>query len=166
MSVVTDRNHAFNIYYSLLERKTPPYYVKDEILTPLVSSDEQIKIFTSAEFLIPILAENPEKFEYYHKFTPKGVRTNFFYVTDSPNADINADDIGAYTKTRNTANLYTIATGQMFIVHRNDAKYYYNNRIARNSCTRVDVPLEDTISIRIAYGKAKSFPLTRTVVNI
>ena len=101
----------------MLEHKTPPNYVKDEILTPLVSSDEQIKIFTSAEFLIPILAENPEKFEYYHKLTPKGVRTNFFYVTDSTNADINADDIGAYTKVINTTNLYTIATGQVFIVH-------------------------------------------------
>ena len=54
----------------------------------------------------------------------------------------------------------------MFIVHRNDAENYYNKRIARNSYTRVDVPLEETISVRRAYGKAKSFPLTRTVINI
>ena len=62
--------------------------------------------------------------------------------------------------------LYTIATGQVFIDHRNDAKYYYNKRIARNSYTRADVPLEDIISIQIAYGKAKIFTLTRTVLNI
>ena len=125
-----------------------------------------MKTFTSAEFLILLLAENPEKSECYRKVTPKGVRTNFFYVTDSTNTDINADDNGTYTKTRNTTKLYTIATGQVFIVHRNDAEYYYNKRIARNSYTRVDVPLEETISVRRAYGKAKSFPLTRTVINI
>ena len=54
----------------------------------------------------------------------------------------------------------------MFIVHRNDAEYYYNKRIARNSYTRVDVPLEETISVGRAYGKAKSFPLPRTVIKI
>ena len=119
LPVATDRNHAFNIYYSLFECKAPPNYVKDEILTPPlvnVSSDEQMKIFTSAKFLIPILAENPKKSEYYHKFTPKGVRK--IYVTYSTNAEINADDNGAYTKTRNMTKLYTIATGQVFIDHR------------------------------------------------
>ena len=169
LPVVTDRNHAFDICYSLLERETPPNYVKDEIPTPPsvnVSSDEQMKTFTSAEFLIPLLAENREKSNYYHKVTPKGVRTNFFYVTDPTNADINADDNGAYTKTRNTKKLYTIVTGQVFIVHRNDAEYYYNKRIARNYYTRVDVPLKETISVRRAYGKAKGFPLTRTIINI
>ena len=159
LPVVTDRNHAFGICYSLLERETPPNYVKDEIPTPPsvnVSSDEQMKTFTSAEFLIPLLAENREKSNYYHKVTPKGVRANFFYVTDPTNADINADDNGAYTKTRNTTKLYTIATGQIFINHRN----------ARNSYTRADVPLEETISVRRFYGKAKISPLTRTVINI
>ena len=116
--------------------------------------------------MIPLLAEIPEKSEYYLKVTPKGVRKNFFDVTDSTNADINTDDYRAYTKTRNTTKWYTIATGQVFIVHRNDAENYYNKRIARNSYTRVDVPLEETISVRRAYGKAKSFPLTRTVINI
>ena len=94
------------------------------------------------------------------------MRTNFFYVTDSTNADINADDNGAYTKTRKTTKLSTIPTGQVFIVHRNDAECYYNKRIARNSYTRVDVPLEETISVRRAYGKAKIFPFTITVINI
>ena len=54
----------------------------------------------------------------------------------------------------------------MFIVHRNDAECYYNKRIPRNSYTRVDVPLEETISVRRAYGKAKIFPFTITVINI
>ena len=169
MFVVTDRNHVFDICYSLLERETPPNYVKDEIpASPSVnvSSDEQMKTFTSAEFLIPLLAENPEKSEYYRKVTPKGIRTIFFYVADSTNADINADDNGAYIKRRNTTKLYTIATGQVFIAHRNDAEYCYNKQIARNSYSRVDVPLEQTISLRRAYGKAKSFPLTRAVINI
>ena len=105
MPVVTDQNHAFDICYSLLERETPPNYVKDEVPAPrsvYVSSDEQMKTFISAEFLIPLLTENPEKSEYYHKVMSKGVRTNFFYVTDSTNADINADDNRAFTKTRNT----------------------------------------------------------------
>ena len=70
-----------------------------------------MRTFTSAEFLILLLAENPEKSNYYRKVTPKGVRTDFFYVTDPTNADINADDNGAYNKTRNTTKLCTIATG-------------------------------------------------------
>ena len=70
----------------------------------------------SVEFLIPLLAENPEKSEYYRKVTPKGIRTIFFYVADSTNADTNADNNGAYTKTRNATKLYTIAVGQVFIV--------------------------------------------------
>ena len=44
------------------------------------------------------------------------MRTNFFYVTDSANADINADDNGAYTKMRNTTKLYTIATGKYLLL--------------------------------------------------
>ena len=169
LPVVTDRNHAFDISYSLLEHEAPSNYVKDEIpVLPSVnvSSDEQMKAFISVEFLIPPLAENPEKSKYYRKVMPKGVRTSFFYVTDSTNADINADDNGANTKTINATKLYTIATGQVFIVHRNDAEYYYNKRIARNYYTRVDVPLKETISVRRAYGKAKGFPLTRTIINI
>ena len=165
LPVVTDRNHAFDIYYSLLECETPPNYVKDEIpATPSVnvSNDEQMKTFKSAEFLIPPVAEHSEKSESYCNVTPKEVRTNFFYVTDPTNADINADDNGAHTKSRNTTKLCTIATGQVFIVHRNDTEYYYSKRIACNSYTRV----EETISVRRAYGKAKSFTLTRTVINI
>ena len=68
----------------MLERETPLNYVKDEIpASPSlnVSSDVLMKTVTLAEFLIPLLTENPEKSEYYRKVTPKGVRTNFFYVT-------------------------------------------------------------------------------------
>ena len=56
--------------------------------------------------------------------------------------------------------------GQVFIVHWNYTQYYYNKRIARNSYTRSDVLLEETISVQGAYGKSKSLPLTRTVINI
>ena len=112
-----------------------------------------MKTVTLAEFLIPLLTENPEKSEYYRKVTP-----NFFYVTVSTNIDINAGDNGTYTKTRNTTKLYTIATGQVFLAHRNDAECYYNKRIARNYYTRVDVPLEETISVRRAYGQSQIFP--------
>ena len=46
LPVVTDRNHAFNMCYSLSERERPLNYVKDEIPAPPsvnVSSDKQIK---------------------------------------------------------------------------------------------------------------------------
>ena len=112
--------------------------------------------------MIPPVAEHSEKSECYCNVTPKEVLTNFFYVTDPTNAEINADDNGAYTKTRNTTKLCTIATGQVFIVHRNDTEYFYSKRIACNSYTTV----EETISVRRAYSKAKSFTLTRTVINI
>ena len=116
--------------------------------------------------MIPLLEENPEKSEYYRKVTPKGVQKNFFYVTHSANTDINADDNEAYIKPRNTTKLYAAATGQVFIARRNDAEYYYNNRIACNSYTRVDVPLEESISVGRDYGKDESFALTRAVINI
>ena len=54
----------------------------------------------------------------------------------------------------------------MFIGHPHDAEYYYNKWIARNSYTRVDIVLEETVSIQKVYSKDKSFPLTRTVINI
>ena len=54
----------------------------------------------------------------------------------------------------------------MFIGHPNDAEYYYNKWIARNSYTRVDIVLEETVSIQKVYSKDKSFPLRRTVINI
>ena len=68
----------------MLERETPLNYVKDEIpASPSlnVSSDVLMKTVTLAEFLIRLLTGNLEKSEYYRKVTPKGVRTNFFYVT-------------------------------------------------------------------------------------
>ena len=36
----------------------------------------------------------------------KGIRTNFFYTTDTTTADINAGDNGAYNKTQHTTKLY------------------------------------------------------------
>ena len=58
--------------------------------------------FSSAQFLINALTNDPSRSEYYRSSPPKGMRTNYFYITDSSMADVTADDNGAYLKTRKT----------------------------------------------------------------
>ena len=144
----------------MLERETPLNYVKDEIpASPSlnVSSDVLMKTVTLAEFLIPLLTENPEKSEYYRKVTPKGVRTNFFYVTVCSLQMT----MGLTLKRETRQNYIQLQHGKCFLFIKMmliSDKCYYNKRIARNCYTRVDVPLEETISVPIAYGQSQIFP--------
>ena len=55
LPVVTGLNHAFDICFSLLERETPPNYVKDEIPAPRsvnVSSDKQMKTLKNLNIIV------------------------------------------------------------------------------------------------------------------
>ena len=79
---LTGREHAFDICYILLEHKSK----SNQSFVNMASSDfyceEQLKKFSNAEFLTDILTNTPEKSEYYQELPPKGIRTNFFYITD------------------------------------------------------------------------------------
>ena len=68
-----------------------------------------MKKITSEDFLIHVLTNNPERSEYFRQSPLKGIRTNFFYITDTSKtsiSDINADDNVVYLKSRNTNKFY------------------------------------------------------------
>ena len=131
--------------------------------------EEQLKKFSTAEFLIDVLTNSPEKSEYYRELPPKGIRTNLFYITDLTKtslANISADDIGAYLKSRITNKSYFYGNNQVITVHEANDKYYYNKRESHNSYSKVYVSADNVVSLHRAYRKAKSFSLTRTIVKI
>ena len=95
-----------------------------------------MKKIASADFLIHVLANDPERSEYFRQSPPKGIRTNFFFITDiskTPISDINADDNGAYLKSRNTNKFYYCENDRTSIVREDISdKFYYNERLSRN----------------------------------
>ena len=107
----SDKGHSFDICESLVERKSNHLQVNEthheaHLKNPEICSDEQMEKFSTAEFLVNVLSNDPENSEYFRWPPPKGIRTNFFYTTDTTTADINAGDNGAYNKTRHTTKLY------------------------------------------------------------
>ena len=68
-------------------------------MSPQFSTEDQMKKIASADFLIRVLTNDPERSEYFRQSTPKGIPTNFFFITDTSKtsiSDINADDNGAH----------------------------------------------------------------------
>ena len=80
------RNDAFDIAFSLFERKKE---FRDENVESDVPSSENwksedhINIYTSAKFLIDVLKNNPANSPFYTEVLPKGIRSNYFYITDT-----------------------------------------------------------------------------------
>ena len=54
-----------------------------------------------------------ENSEHFKKTAPKGIRTNFFYVTGTSIGNINADDNGAYQNTRKATRTYSYIQGNV-----------------------------------------------------
>ena len=107
LSKISDRYNAFDIAYNLLERN--PIIQKVETLSPQFSTEDQMKKIASSDFLIHVLTNDLERYEYFRQSPPKGIRTNFFFITDISKtsiSDINADDNGVYLKSRNTNKFY------------------------------------------------------------
>ena len=68
-----------------------------------------MKKIASEDFLIHVLTNDPERSEYFRQSPLKGIRTNFFFITDISKtsiSDINAGDSVAYLKSRNTNKFY------------------------------------------------------------
>ena len=157
----------------MLERTSPNLPEPNE--TPitlsglhLINCEDHIKAFSQADFLIRTL-KSPEISDYFKKTPPKGIRTNLFYVTDRSQtsmADILADDKGAYLKSRSDKKLYYCTDGKVNIVYEENNKYYYNARQSSKSYSKIYVEPDNVIALKRIYGKAKSFPLSRTVTTI
>ena len=99
---VTRRDHSFDICESLVERRSDHLQINETeacLKIPDICSDKQTEKFSTAESLVNVLSNDPENSEYFRQPPPKGIRTNFFYITDTATADINDDDNGAYNKT-------------------------------------------------------------------
>lgn len=58
--------------------------------------------FSTAQFLINALINDPLNSEYFCSTPPKGIRTNYFFINNSSISDVRADDNGAYIKTSTT----------------------------------------------------------------
>ena len=72
--------NAFDIAYNLLERN--PIIQKVESLSPQFPIEDQMKKIASADFLIHVLTNDPERSGNFRQSPPKGIRTNFFFITD------------------------------------------------------------------------------------
>ena len=69
-------------------------------------------------------------------------------------------------KCRITNKSYFYGNDQVIIVHEVNDKYYYNKRESHNFYSKVYVLADNVVSLHRIYGKAKSFPLTRTIVEM
>ena len=109
------------------------------------------------------------KVQVVYGISTKGIRTNFFSITDISKtiSDINADDHGAYLKSRNTNKSYYFHNDQTNVVREDiSGKFYYNKRLSRNTYKKVYIPLDKIVKLNLTYTKAKSFPLTRTFIKV
>ena len=162
---ISDRYNAFDIAYNLLERNR--IIQKVESLSPQFSTEDQMKKIASADLLIHVLTNDPERSEYFRQSLPKEIRTNFFFITDISKtsiSDINADDNGAYLKSRNTNKFFYCDNDRTSIVREDiSGKFNYNERLSRNSYKKVYIPSDKIVKLIRTYTKAKRFPLTRTL---
>ena len=164
------RNASFDIAFGLFKRKKE---FRDENVESEVPSSENWKsedhiiIYTSAKCLIDLLKNSPANFPFYTEVLPKGIRSNYFYITDTtkcPMSHITTDDNGTYVKTRNTNKLYCEVGENAHTVHMDDNQYFYNTRNS-NTYTRSHVSINVVIMLRKSYCISKSLPLSRTTVS-
>ena len=117
-----------------------------------------------------MLTNNPKRPEYFRQSPPKGIRTNFFFITDISKtsiSDINVDGSGAYLKSRNTNKFYYCDNDRTSIVLEDISnKFYYNERLSRNSYKKVYIPSNKIVKLSRTYTKAESFPSTRTANKV
>ena len=126
------RHNFFDITYNLLERN--PVIQKVESLSPQFPSEDKMKTIVSANFVIHVLTNDPERSEYYRQSPPKRIRTNFFFITDISKtsiSDINTDDNGEYLQSRNNVKFYYYNNSRSNIVREDiSSKFYYNGRLS------------------------------------
>ena len=164
----TKRSEAFEIAYGLLPSRES-LKPEESAFPPDYSTADIIDRFTTAEFLINTLLNEPHKGEFFRERPIRGLKTNFFYIVDiskNPLHTVNADDNGAYTQTRNTTKHFYHADNTIHIVHKEGDRFYYNKRYAYNKYEKIFVADHDIVALHRRYCKAKSFPLKRTIITL
>lgn len=129
-------------------------------------TNHNIDQYASAEFLIRVLTNEPTKSEHFREHFPKGIRSNFFFISMYSLADANTDDNGAYNHTRNTYKTYYYKDNKVNIVHHENGKFYHNVKESYKSYKKVYVSENDVVGLRRRYGTARSFPLKRIIVSL
>ena len=102
---ISDRYNVFDIAYNLLEQNPVILSLKVESLSPQFSREDQMKKIVSANFLINVLTNDLGRSEYFRQSPPKGIKANFFFITDISKTSIpgiTADDNDAYLNSHNT----------------------------------------------------------------
>ena len=129
-----------------------------------------MKNIASADFFVYVLANDPKKSKYFRQSPPKGIPTNFFFIIDISRtsiSDINTDENSAYLKSHNTNKFYFYDNDRTSIVRVDiSSKFYYNKRLSQNSYKKVYIPSDKIVKLSLTYTKGKSFPLTRTVIQV
>ena len=113
------------------------------------------------------MKKNPTNSPFYAEVLPKGIRSNYFYSTDTtkcPMSHITSDDNGAHVKTRSTNKLYCEVRENAHTVHMDDNQYFFNTRNS-NKYTRSCVSINDVIMLKRNYCVSKSLPLSGTVFS-
>ena len=156
-----------DIAYNLLERNSITRKV--ESLSPQLSTEDQMKKVVSADFLIHMLTNDPERSEYFRQSPPKGIRTSFFFITvflKTSMSDINADDmVNNWNLVTRTSFIYCDNNWTSIVPEDVRGKFHYKERLHWNSHKKVYIPLDKIVKLRSTYNKAKIFPLTRTVIQ-
>ena len=144
LPIPSQKQEAFEIAYSLVE------YVKSEVTPLLVLDTEEFKKYSSAEFLINVLLNEPQKSEYFREKIVKGLRNNYFYgvdITQNSLQDINADDSGAYKQIRNTSTMFHYKGDKVHTVYRNGEELYYNRKVSYNRYEKVHISVEEVVTL-------------------
>ena len=170
LPIPSTKQEAFEIAYSLIEYENDdPVQPKIVSLLPLLDTESIVKIYSSAEFLINALLKEPTKSEHFKEKPVKGMRNNYFYIVNiAQNSlqDINADDNGAYTNTRNTSTAFYCKEDKVYTVNKNGNELYYNQKVSYNKYKKVPVCDKEIVTLHRRYSKSKSFPMKRIIVTI
>ena len=121
------------VYQKLMVRKIEilmtrsTNHVQAELINAIPSSQNHtMDYYASAEFLIYALTNEPTKSEYFREHLPKGIRSNYFFLSMYSLADASADNNGAYKHTRNTYKTYFYKDIKAKLVHDENRKLYHN----------------------------------------
>ena len=125
------------------------------------------RFFSTAQFLVHALTEDPFCSKLYLEDAPKGIRSNVFYITDvakCPISTITTDDNGAYAKTRNTTKyIVKLEMKQKVFVKKTENFITMINSLLIHM--KKYVSSDHVILLKRSYCKAKNFPLTRTIIS-
>ena len=146
----------------LQTRKWLRVFVEPETIPlPVLDTEEVTKKYSSAEFLINVLLNEPQKSEYFRDKTRKGLRNNYIYTVDITQRtlqDINADDNGAHKQIRNTLTVVYWKGDKVHTVYRNSEELHYDRKISFNKYEKSLFPIKRLLLCIDDTAKQRVFP--------